>query len=513
MEKKVSVDLQPENEGGLKELVLRWFIETQTQALILSNGNFPDWFHGFAARKEAEDLLRDKALGCFLVRLSDKAIGYILSYRGLDRCRHFVITQKQDGHFIISGDCQSYHSVTEVIEHYRDSPIQPFGEHLTSSCSQESTGELYDVVNYTSKGKSGVSVQALRALWDQKKHHQSDSGHHHSTQQLNSSAVAQFPALLPKSNSRKLTGTVSMGAVSLTQGAPPLPKRGVTLGLSLRESLPDKTSVRQRGSTSSFLKDLFPPGRSCSDLIQAESRSMSLQSLPQLDNNKMEGEEEGEEEEEYSKKLQFTTSGAIFSPTPLKTVTCDTYSIHKPCDDLGTLRSNPLYETSEAPGASSAQQGNSMYAKVPTRPTPAGLPDDTYEQIPGKPIATVHSNTYESLDDMKKPKSTWGKNLFTPPPQHTFEPSPTATDWRSVRMVVRTAEKIKAKETSLPLIQDLARERCVSRARNSTHDTSHPHHGLFTPLASGKWFRCIRLDNMRRHAAVRRKKDSVCSCS
>ncbi|KAG7482234.1 hypothetical protein JOB18_016504 [Solea senegalensis] len=408
MEKKVSVDLQPENEGGLKELVLRWFIETQTQALILNNGNFPDWFHGFAARKEAEDLLRDKALGCFLVRLSDKAIGYILSYRGLDRCRHFVITQKQDGHFVISGDCQSYHSVTEVIEHYRVSPIQPFGEHLTSSCSQESTGELYDVVNYTSKGKSGVSVQALRALWDQKKHHQRDSGHHHSTQQPNSSSVAQLPALLLKSNNRKLTGTVSMGAVSLTQGAPPLPKRGVTLGLSLRESLPDKTSVRQRGSTSSFLGDLCPPGRTCSDLTQAESRSMSLQSLPQLDNDKME-----EEEEEYSNKLQFTTSGAIFSPTPLKTVTCDNYSLHKPCDDLGTLRSNPLYETSEAPVESSAQQVKGLYAEVLTRPTPAGLPDDTYEQIPGKASATVHSNTYASLDDMKKSKSTWGKNNMT----------------------------------------------------------------------------------------------------
>lgn len=31
--------------------------------------------------REAEDLLRDKALGCFLIRLSDKALGYILSYK------------------------------------------------------------------------------------------------------------------------------------------------------------------------------------------------------------------------------------------------------------------------------------------------------------------------------------------------------------------------------------------------------------------------------------------------
>lgn len=52
MEKKLGVvDLQLEAaEGGLKELVHRWFTETQA-GLILNNGNFPDWFQGFATRK------------------------------------------------------------------------------------------------------------------------------------------------------------------------------------------------------------------------------------------------------------------------------------------------------------------------------------------------------------------------------------------------------------------------------------------------------------------------------
>lgn len=48
---KSAVDLQLEpSEGGLKELVLRWFTGTQA-LLILHNGNFPDWFQGFTARK------------------------------------------------------------------------------------------------------------------------------------------------------------------------------------------------------------------------------------------------------------------------------------------------------------------------------------------------------------------------------------------------------------------------------------------------------------------------------
>ncbi|XP_071345814.1 SH2 domain-containing protein 7 [Trachinotus anak] len=444
MEKKLSVDLQMEAaEGGLKELVLRWFTETQA-GLILHNGNFPDWFQGFTARKEAEDLLRDKALGCFLIRLSDKAIGYILSYKGQDRCRHFVITQDQDGQFTISGDCQTYHSVTELIEHYKVSPIQPFGEYLTSSCYEENTGELYDVVNYNSrgKGKPGVSVQALRKLWDQKKDHQSDPDRNHRIQLQNEASTVQPPALPPKSKSRKLTGTVSVDAMSLSQAVPPVPKRSLPLGFSLSGSLPETTThpsetqtnrpERLRGNTTPVLmadKDLFnttdqsypgdlcPPGSTYSELTHVESRSKSL---PQLDNNM-------EEEEEYSNQISgpsFTTSPS-YSPTALKKVTCHTYSLHdpraqrpstsrpeQPSDDLEMLRSNPLYQASVGPGGSSALQGDGTYAEVPQSPTPAGLPDDTYEQIPGEAFAPVQGNTYESLDDMKtkKSKSTWGKN-------------------------------------------------------------------------------------------------------
>lgn len=40
-----------------------------------------NWLCLVGCPRDAEDLLRDKALGCFLIRLSDKTIGYILSYK------------------------------------------------------------------------------------------------------------------------------------------------------------------------------------------------------------------------------------------------------------------------------------------------------------------------------------------------------------------------------------------------------------------------------------------------
>lgn len=130
-----------------------------------------------------------------------------------------------------------------------------------------------------------------------------------------------------------------------------------------------------------------------------------------------------EEEEEYSNQLTTYTS---CSPTPLKKVTCHTYSLHDPRDglrpsssrsaqqggDVELTRSNPLYQPSEGPGGDSAREGDGMYAEVPERPPPAGLPDDTYEQIPGE-AAAVQGNTYETLEDLKTktPKSTLGKNV------------------------------------------------------------------------------------------------------
>ncbi|XP_061143633.1 uncharacterized protein LOC133160076 isoform X1 [Syngnathus typhle] len=70
-----------------------------------------------------------------------------------------------------------------------------------------------------------------------------------------------------------------------------------------------------------------------------------------------------------------------------------------------------------------------------------------------------------------------------------------ASDWKNVRRVVRTAERIIG--APLPSIQDLSSQRCVSRARNIISDPSHPHQGLFSLLPSGKRFRSVRCRSTR----------------
>ncbi|XP_061078601.1 SH2 domain-containing protein 7-like isoform X1 [Conger conger] len=214
-------------EGRLEDLALRWFTETQAP-LILHQGNFPAWFQGFIRRKDAEAKLADKALGCFLIRLSDKAIGYILSYRGRDRCRHFVINQNKAGHFIISGDIETHQNLTDLIEHYRASPIEPFGEFLTSSYSQSSSSEIYDEVQGKRKERL-VSVEAVRSLWQQRAVHSEE----------------RPPALPPKRYNRKSTSPASLDLDSPSQqAAPPVPLR-TPFQLNARGGSLDETGTSQ----------------------------------------------------------------------------------------------------------------------------------------------------------------------------------------------------------------------------------------------------------------------------
>ncbi|XP_061817520.2 uncharacterized protein [Nerophis lumbriciformis] len=59
-----------------------------------------------------------------------------------------------------------------------------------------------------------------------------------------------------------------------------------------------------------------------------------------------------------------------------------------------------------------------------------------------------------------------------------------ASDWKFLHRVVRTAEKII--RTPLPPIQEIAKSRCLTRAQKICKDSSYPHQGLFSLLDSRK---------------------------
>ncbi|XP_058680455.1 myosin-IIIb-like [Ammospiza nelsoni] len=121
---------------------LRWFTETQAQKVMQDDGAFPSWLQGMISRREAENLLIDKPLGCFLVRISQSRPGYILTYRGEGRCRHYMIQEQPNARYVILGEDRAHASLTELVRYHQGVGIQPFMETLTVPCGQKSSESL-----------------------------------------------------------------------------------------------------------------------------------------------------------------------------------------------------------------------------------------------------------------------------------------------------------------------------------------------------------------------------------
>ncbi|XP_036971950.1 hematopoietic SH2 domain-containing protein homolog [Acanthopagrus latus] len=114
-----------------------WFTESQLQSVI-RNGVVPEWFHGIISRKTSEDLLMSKPPGYFLIRVSESRIGYTLSYRAGDRCRHFMIDALEDGQYNIVGENRRHRFLQDLVDFHRRTPIAPYTEVLTVACGQTS---------------------------------------------------------------------------------------------------------------------------------------------------------------------------------------------------------------------------------------------------------------------------------------------------------------------------------------------------------------------------------------
>ncbi|XP_008941415.1 PREDICTED: SH2 domain-containing protein 7, partial [Merops nubicus] len=121
---------------------LRWFKETQAEKVMEDDGAFPSWLYGMISRREAENLLTDKPLGSFLVRISQSQPGYTLSYRGKDRCRHYMIQTQPNARYVILGEDRVHASLTALVRYHQTVGIKPFMETLTVPCGQKSSERL-----------------------------------------------------------------------------------------------------------------------------------------------------------------------------------------------------------------------------------------------------------------------------------------------------------------------------------------------------------------------------------
>jgi len=80
---------------------------------------------GIINRSEAEDLLRSKWDGSFLVRLSDKIWGYVISYRCTDpsdpsaaKFKHFLIVASAAGYCLFGADDFMHPTLNDLVEYH-----------------------------------------------------------------------------------------------------------------------------------------------------------------------------------------------------------------------------------------------------------------------------------------------------------------------------------------------------------------------------------------------------------
>ncbi|KAM6216834.1 hematopoietic SH2 domain-containing protein [Rhynchocyon petersi] len=114
---------------------LDWFVHTQMGQLV--HRGIPEWFHGAISREAAENLLELEPPGSFLVRVSHSHVGYTLSYKALDCCRHFMVKLLDDGSFVIPGESTNHASLEALVSFHQQKPVHPYGELLTQPCGQQ----------------------------------------------------------------------------------------------------------------------------------------------------------------------------------------------------------------------------------------------------------------------------------------------------------------------------------------------------------------------------------------
>uniref|UniRef100_T1I0A4 SH2 domain-containing protein n=1 Tax=Rhodnius prolixus TaxID=13249 RepID=T1I0A4_RHOPR len=117
-----------------KDAILEWFRSSQVTrkaGLDPNTNSIAPWFHGLITRQEAESLLLAQPAGSFLVRVSERIWGYAISYRDIDRCKHYLI-DASNGHYQFLGTNQISHNTLGkyLVTYHGARPITAIGGEL-----------------------------------------------------------------------------------------------------------------------------------------------------------------------------------------------------------------------------------------------------------------------------------------------------------------------------------------------------------------------------------------------
>ncbi|XP_025064594.1 SH2 domain-containing protein 4A isoform X2 [Alligator sinensis] len=127
--------------SSTEEGIIRWFKEEQyplRAGYEKSADSIAPWFHGIVTSKKAEELLSKSVPGSFLVRISEKIKGYVLSYLSVEGCKHFLIDASSDSYSFLGVDQLQHSTLADLVDYHKEEPITSLGrELLLYPCGQQ----------------------------------------------------------------------------------------------------------------------------------------------------------------------------------------------------------------------------------------------------------------------------------------------------------------------------------------------------------------------------------------
>ncbi|KAL4714845.1 hypothetical protein ACJJTC_012517 [Scirpophaga incertulas] len=130
-------DQSQDGKPPSREELLEWFRTHELKRGVgLDENNKPvDWFHGIISRSEAEQALSGAPTGSFLVRVSERARGYCVSYRSSAQCTHYRV-RAAPAYRLLAAAPRDHCSLAELIRYHKSVPItEAGGEVLRAACA------------------------------------------------------------------------------------------------------------------------------------------------------------------------------------------------------------------------------------------------------------------------------------------------------------------------------------------------------------------------------------------
>ncbi|XP_006859970.1 PREDICTED: SH2 domain-containing protein 4A [Chrysochloris asiatica] len=113
--------------------IIQWFKEDQLPLRAgyqKTSDTIAPWFHGILTLKRANELLSTGVPGSFLIRVSEKIRGYVLSYLSEDGCKHFIIDASADSYSFLGVDQLQHATLADLVDYHKVEPITSLGKEL-----------------------------------------------------------------------------------------------------------------------------------------------------------------------------------------------------------------------------------------------------------------------------------------------------------------------------------------------------------------------------------------------